>query len=455
MLFIFFLLMPALVLVFSQNAVVHMKIFVTGTAKAYRKTVVNTLNRLGWPAEESGSTAMGESSLLKHSHALIIDCSEDFRGKHQKPVLILIPGENVQGSYSEVMNVLTDVFAQLETKAVADSTPHTCLLQVSDLKWLTCNSPSPLCQHFRFNKPYARINIPFPPEKGKGWLNISHIGPSASFWQAEYHAPSSSSSQGPFELADIHTKLRETALIIFSVIKGNMKFTDKSGRSTILNPTMALFQWAEQLDYRLGLDPAENTKSGKICLSQSLLFDTIGVKETNNLLQCLSLDTSSQLAIHSVPKDFFDLFFNCIPDHHPVSTQKKLELKSRIFDLLAALWEYRKDRQYGVRKNSPAITMNQLYKKLSSSGYEQVSQQQLECEFNTSARALNDAFKRQYGTTIKQFLHAKRMQKARRDLLENSSSIKAIAYKCGYSHVNHFITAFKKYFGYTPGSLLQ
>jgi len=31
--------------------------------------------------------------------------------------------------------------------------------------------------------------------------------------------------------------------------------------------------------------------------------------------------------------------------------------------------------------------------------------------------------------------------------------MKTLAHKIGYSHVNHFITAFKKKFGVTPGSL--
>ena len=445
-----------LVILFLQTtAALRIKILVTGTAETCRKTIVDILNDFGWPAEEYGQTDKGESPLLKHSYALIIDCSEDLWGKHPSSVVVSIPDENLQNSYSKVFNVLTAVFEQLETAAAADGDPPAHLLQVSDLSWLTGIHPSPLCQRFRFDRPSTRINVPLPPETGKGWLNLSHIGPSVSFWQAEYHASLSSSSQEPLELADIHTSLREPALIIASVIEGNMKFTNKSGRSTILYPTMALFQWAEQLDYRLGLDPAENTKSGKIYLSRSLLYNTLGMKETNNLLQRLSLDTSSLPAIHSVPKGFSHIFFNCIPDDHPVSTQKKLELKSRIFDLLAALWECRKDRRHGVPKNSQAITMNQLYKKLSSFGYEQIPLQQLEREFNASVRTLNEAFKQHYGTTIKQFLHAKRMQKAHLDLLESTSSVKAIAYKCGYSHVNHFITAFKKYFGYTPGSLLQ
>jgi AraC family transcriptional activator of pyochelin receptor len=66
---------------------------------------------------------------------------------------------------------------------------------------------------------------------------------------------------------------------------------------------------------------------------------------------------------------------------------------------------------------------------------------------------LKKGYKQLYGATLfDDFLHA-RMQKASQLLTETSDSIVAIAETTGYSNVSSFSVAFKRYFGYTPGTL--
>jgi len=46
-----------------------------------------------------------------------------------------------------------------------------------------------------------------------------------------------------------------------------------------------------------------------------------------------------------------------------------------------------------------------------------------------------------------------RLEQARLAIEKGRQPLKVIAYKVGYSHVNHFITAFKRKYNCTPGSL--
>lgn len=63
------------------------------------------------------------------------------------------------------------------------------------------------------------------------------------------------------------------------------------------------------------------------------------------------------------------------------------------------------------------------------------------------------AFKLKFGTTPRQWIIQKRMDKAL-DLLKNRTiDVSQVALEVGYENVSHFISAFKKTHGYTPGQL--
>jgi len=74
-------------------------------------------------------------------------------------------------------------------------------------------------------------------------------------------------------------------------------------------------------------------------------------------------------------------------------------------------------------------------------------------KYDMTAAKLNQSFQKKYGQSIYAFLSNQRLDQARQALLASDIKMKTLAHKIGYSHVNHFITAFKKKFGVTPGSL--
>lgn len=74
-------------------------------------------------------------------------------------------------------------------------------------------------------------------------------------------------------------------------------------------------------------------------------------------------------------------------------------------------------------------------------------------QFGLSARRLNDAFAAEYGQSIFNFVTGHRLDEAHASLLAGHTPLKVLAARLGYSHVNHFIAAFKRRFGYPPGSL--
>jgi AraC family transcriptional activator of pyochelin receptor len=65
---------------------------------------------------------------------------------------------------------------------------------------------------------------------------------------------------------------------------------------------------------------------------------------------------------------------------------------------------------------------------------------------------LKKGFKLLFGTTIFHYLREKRMEYARKLLLDCSLSVEEVAHKLGYEHAHHFSTAFKKFYKTCPSS---
>lgn len=89
---------------------------------------------------------------------------------------------------------------------------------------------------------------------------------------------------------------------------------------------------------------------------------------------------------------------------------------------------------------------------------EDVSKNPMSLQMLSRAVAINEfklkaGFKQLFGMTVFDCLYKARMDKARELLLTTNEPIKHICILTGYPRMTNFITAFRKRFGYTPGSL--
>lgn len=70
-----------------------------------------------------------------------------------------------------------------------------------------------------------------------------------------------------------------------------------------------------------------------------------------------------------------------------------------------------------------------------------------------SVSSLLRQFKLIYGKSIYEYYVEKKMELAKKMILESSITIKEMAEMLGYNQASPFIEAFSKYHGYSPGSL--
>ena len=72
-------------------------------------------------------------------------------------------------------------------------------------------------------------------------------------------------------------------------------------------------------------------------------------------------------------------------------------------------------------------------------------------QVNMGSTKLKQAFKQQYGKGLYTYLKEARMTKAMELVTTSEKNLKEIARRTGFKHYNNFISAFSKYYGYSPG----
>jgi len=75
--------------------------------------------------------------------------------------------------------------------------------------------------------------------------------------------------------------------------------------------------------------------------------------------------------------------------------------------------------------------------------------QKLSEKYGITRNTLQQAFKKQYGLTIRDYKLKKRMERSKR-MLKAGKDIKEITYQLHYTTVRAFLYAFKRHYGITP-----
>jgi AraC-like DNA-binding protein len=79
--------------------------------------------------------------------------------------------------------------------------------------------------------------------------------------------------------------------------------------------------------------------------------------------------------------------------------------------------------------------------------------EEIAAKVNMSISSLMRQFKLLYGKSVYEYYVEKKMELAKKMILESSITVKEIAEMLGYNQSSPFIEGFTKYFGYSPGSL--
>ncbi|HEY0829386.1 MAG TPA: response regulator [Bacilli bacterium] len=106
-----------------------------------------------------------------------------------------------------------------------------------------------------------------------------------------------------------------------------------------------------------------------------------------------------------------------------------------------------------VRRNRNKLDLREVTAYINRHYNEPITLESIAIYFYISKEHLSRAFKTFSGETITDYIHRKRMERAKELIMEHKLSIKLAAEMTGYPDLAYFYRVFKKHYGFAPGEL--
>ncbi|WDF70770.1 AraC family transcriptional regulator [Sphingobacterium oryzagri] len=135
---------------------------------------------------------------------------------------------------------------------------------------------------------------------------------------------------------------------------------------------------------------------------------------------------------------------------------RRLHTESRVVELLMYQFEQyneKSQQQLPLFNDDDVSRLEQARQILEQRLANPPTQKELATEVLMSESKLRKDFKEYFSVTIHDYLTRVRMEKARAYLVEDKMSVYEVALLTGFGHQNNFSSAFKKYYGISPGEL--
>ncbi|MGC4039019.1 MAG: helix-turn-helix transcriptional regulator [Chitinophagaceae bacterium] len=210
-------------------------------------------------------------------------------------------------------------------------------------------------------------------------------------------------------------------------------------------------------DFSFIVKAGQKAKALDICFTEQWLFQQFP-HEINKQLE-------AALTVNTHRKPLLVQAFS-INDHRVVNeilekvTSKSLHsifLKSRVLTLLSELMDnfITKDKKTEVVRNSAnADAIIGVEKKIGSLLHEKFPKlKDLAKEFSLSESTLKRQFKNVFGKGVYEYYLEKKMELAKKMIVEKNMTTSQVAYSLGYEKASPFIKIFKRVHGVSPGSL--
>ena len=326
--------------------------------------------------------------------------------------------------------------------------PHTSW----HLEWLT----SPQVDQFRFDRGWSNMSatpIPIPAGWGRGTMELHHLGQGMDISRVQITFEPAVLGQS-LPLAAVRGSVPEPMLGVHCLREGRGSLREnRVGQTFSLAPNDCLFQHADFLDFEPVIKATSKFESTTITMGVPVLASLLGRDTTQRLLEKLGLQNCPSATANSLPPSVVRLLHETLPAF--LTDQMRLLFsQAKALEFLCALSAFLVDTQ-STFSRSPGIPslLDKLRTDLMVQEGKVPMLSELAGTYGLSARTLNEGFRRQFGTTIYNFILDHRLSEARVALEKTDVPMKVLADRLGYSHVNHFINAFKRRYGVSPGSL--
>jgi AraC-like DNA-binding protein len=298
-----------------------------------------------------------------------------------------------------------------------------------------------------------RLEIPYPPQLAKGYSEHHEILEGITLIQ-DKHEFISEDRPSIISMGNLKAEFSSSQLVIQIThsgcidIKGDLYKTDSK-----LSPDSDFFSKVKYFEIEQSVITEENIFASLILVSEEILYNLLGSESADALFKNLNLLEISDTRKLYIPQRISNKIKYCIPD--------KLEGNMRSLYAQSMLCKYFTDLNIYIGSEKEFLTaiklidfdVDHLHSELLKVNTDIPTLSTLSKKYNVSPLIINQSFAQKYNQSIYSFLSNQGLEQARHALISTDISMKNLAHKIGFSHVNYFITAFKKRFGVTPGSI--
>ena len=213
-----------------------------------------------------------------------------------------------------------------------------------------------------------------------------------------------------------------------------------------------IFQHMDCINLQPWLNTEEPVEVTTLDISRSTLILLLGETIALALLEGLGIAHPHSSNVKYVPPAITHILHECIATHL-TGKLATLHAQAKAMEYLCALADFITHPSDFRTEPCKTSIIRQLHEELTNWRGEEATLGELAIRYGLSARVMNDEFKREYGRTICAFVADQKLQTALAALSCGKRPLKVIAAQLGFSHVNHFINAFTRKFGYSPGRM--
>ena len=295
--------------------------------------------------------------------------------------------------------------------------------------------------------------IAFPPELGSGSFDLLHLGLGISFFKGCHQfLPAAAGLMVPF--GEMKLIYPEPTFMVQSIRHGCACHREFLPEATVLfEDGKDLFCYAEQRHVMASVGGGSASEMVSLHIGISSLRNLIGADAAEALLRTLGLAVPPALAVRPMPKALSRLLHEAMSRSF-TGPARKLFAQAKALEYLSSLLEHLQASDahchpsHRVRSKVQALHGQLLEQEGKLPALEELAQR-----VGIPARRLNSEFVAIYGESIHSFITGRRLDQAREVLILEDLPMKVLAERLGYSHVNHFINAFRRRFGQAPGKL--
>lgn len=299
-----------------------------------------------------------------------------------------------------------------------------------------------------------RHAYPFDPTLGEADCVLVELPMGMSIFQAHHRfLPPAAGLWVP--IANVSVTYSGETLAVQVVNHGLIRHQERFPQADIVyGPGQALCRFADRVDVTPLVEGSADSRMTCLTISRTALNLLVGGEAADHTLAALGLSPMPKVVVRTVPEAVLAHLHNANTDALE-GVALRMFIQARVLDFLSALVDH-----LGTNGETPSLSRakkraQDIHHRLTETMGKLPTLEDLALEFNACARTLNSEFKAVYGQSIYAFISEYRLRAAYEALKSSDVPLKVLASRLGYTHPNHFVTAFRKRFGQTPGGLRQ